>query len=195
MIDVQIKGIEIHLETDPGLFSPKSADRGTLLMLDHVFFSPEDIVLDLGCGYGLVGIYAAKCIPPGQVYMTDMNPLAVRITAGNLHQNNVEEITLVQGNAYEAIDRSDFTLILSNPPYHSDFAVAKTFIEKGFNRLCINGCFFMVTRRKEWYKKKFISVFGGVRIREEEGYFIFMAEKKTDSYANTLHHKQSQIIV
>lgn len=183
MIEIEVKGIPLRLDTDPALFSPKGPDAGTLAMLGHVTFTPGDVVLDLGCGYGLVGILAASLIPPGQVYMTDIDPLAVAAAAGNLKSNGIEGVTLTQGDAYSSIDRTGFTMILSNPPYHTDFSVAKTFIEKGFNRLAPGGRLFMVTKRKDWYKNKLISIFGGVRIWEEDGYFIFMAQKNTDSYA------------
>lgn len=182
MIEIQVKEVTLQLDTDPKLFSPRNADAGTLHMLDHVSFLPEDLVLDLGCGYGLVGICAAKLIPPGQVYMTDLDPLAVRMSSVNLQKNGIQGVTLTQGNAFESVERSDFTLILSNPPYHTDFAVARTFIEKGFNRLALGGRLYMVTRRKDWYKNKLISIFGGVRIWEEDGYFVFMAQKKSNSY-------------
>ncbi|NCU26429.1 methyltransferase, partial [Candidatus Nomurabacteria bacterium] len=76
-----------------------------------------------------------------------------------------------------------YTLILSNPPYHTDFSVAKHFIEKGFNRLVLGGRMVMVTKRRDWYRNKFIAVFGGVSIREKDGYFVFAAEKRSSSYA------------
>jgi len=60
--------------------------------------------------------------------------------------------------------------------------VPKLFIEKGFNRLAIGGKFYMVTKRKDWYKNKFVAIFGGVRIYEAGGYFIFEAERRTHSY-------------
>jgi len=183
MIEVNVKGIALQLETDLSLFSPKAADRGTLTMLEHVDFSNEDCVLDLGCGYGLVGILAAKIIPSDHVYMTDIDPCAVQIASDNLKRNAIEGVTLTQGDAFSGVNRSDFTLILSNPPYHTDFSVARTFIEKGFNRLAVGGKMFMVTKRKDWYKNKLISIFGGVRIWEENGYFVFMAQKNSDRYA------------
>ena len=188
MLEVEVKGIKLYLQTQPGLFSPNAPDRGTVHMLQHVEFAQEDIVLDLGCGYGLVGIYAASIIPSTHVYMTDIDPEAVAAAAVNLEVNGISGVTVVHGSAYDSVDRSDFTLILSNPPYHTDFAVAKTFIEKGFNRLCVGGHMYMVTKRKEWYKNKFISVFGGVRIWEEDGYYIFMAQKKSSSYAHGSPH-------
>ena len=60
--------------------------------------------------------------------------------------------------------------------------MAKSFIEKGFNRFLIGGKFYMVTKRKEWYKDKFISIFGGVKIYEKNGYYIFEAKKRDFKY-------------
>lgn len=72
---------------------------------------------------------------------------------------------------------------LSNPPYHTDFRVAKHFIEKGFNRLAIGGKMVMVTKRRDWYKRKLIAIFGGVQIREVDGYYVFLSEKRSAVYA------------
>jgi 16S rRNA (guanine1207-N2)-methyltransferase len=60
--------------------------------------------------------------------------------------------------------------------------VAKAFIEKGFNRLKIGGKMVMVTKRKDWYKNKLSSIFGGVRIYEINGYFVFEAERRSKYY-------------
>ena len=87
-------------------------------------------------------------------------------------------------DGFKALDDTGFDLILSNPPYQSDFAVARSFIEKGFNRLKIGGRLVMVTKRREWYRNKLIAIFGGVKIREIDGYFVFMAERRRMRYAN-----------
>lgn len=62
---------------------------------------------------------------------------------------------------FEFDSDKDFTLILSNTPYHNDFSIAKHFIKEGFRRIVIGGKMIMVTKRKDWYKNKFISIFGG----------------------------------
>jgi 16S rRNA (guanine1207-N2)-methyltransferase len=183
VIKVNIKGIEMQLKTAEGLFSPKSIDRGTLAMLSVLELKDGDKVLDLGCGYGVVGIYAAKVIGAENVVMTDIDGMAVELAKENAALNGVGEIKVVQGDAYENVDDNDFTVILSNPPYHSDFSLPKKFIEKGFNRLRTGGKMYMVTKRKEWYKNKFISIFGGVRIYNIDGYYIFEAEKRQESYS------------
>lgn len=81
----------------------------------------------------------------------------------------------------------------SNPPYHVDFKIPKEFIEKGFNRLTIGGKMYMVTKRKDWYKNKFISIFGGVRIWEIEDYYVFMAVKMNSTYAKANQRRANRI--
>ena len=58
------------------------------------------------------------------------------------------------------------------------------FIEKGFNRLKIGGRMVMVTKRRDWYRNKLIAIFGGVKVREIDGYFVFEAERRDLRYAN-----------
>ena len=189
MIDVNIRDINMKFKTSNEVFSPKSADTGTLAMLSVVEFNENDKVLDLGCGYGIVGIFSAKMIGATNVVMTDVERKAVALAMENIALNNVEGIKLYQSDGFRNIDDKDFTIILSNPPYHADFAVPKEFIEKGFNRLTIGGRMYMVTKRKDWYKNKLISIFGGVKIWEIDGYYVFMAVKKNTSYANAKPRK------
>mgnify|MGYP001583249836 CR=1 FL=1 len=183
MINVNIKDIDMKFSTSNEVFSPQNVDKGTLAMLSTVEFKCDDKVLDLGCGYGVVGILAAKIIGALNVVMTDIDEQSVKLSRENIVLNGVQEIKLYQSDGFKSIDEKDFTLILSNPPYHVNFSVPKEFIEKGFNRLAIGGKMYMVTKRKDWYKNKLISIFGGVKITEIDGYYVFMAEKKTAAYS------------
>lgn len=181
MIQERIQGELLHFETEETLFSPTAVDKGTLAMLSTVEFLPEDVVLDLGCGYGVVGILAAKKIGAERVTMCDLEERAVQKSRENAERNGVEGVTLRQSNGFENIEGREFTVILSNPPYHTDFSVAKHFIEEGYRRLADGGRMVMVTKRLDWYKNKLISVFGGVRVQEIDGYFVFCAEKRKRS--------------
>lgn len=185
MIKTTIKGVNLQFKTAPGVFSPQGIDEGTLAMLSQVTPKPEDRVLDLGCGYGVVGILCAKIIGDHKVVMVDINPTAVDLARQNAELNAVPQIRIYQSDGFDHLPQTDFTLILSNPPYHSDFSVAKGFIEKGFNRLTLGGRLFMVTKRKEWYKNKLVAIYGGVKITEIAGYYVFMAEKRDRRYART----------
>lgn len=173
----------LEIETTEGLFSPRGADAGTLSMVSAVELKSGQKLLDLGCGAGLVGIAAAKVLGEENVWMTDVDPAAVRCAAENAKRNGVENVHLCCGDALDAVDVSGFDWILSNPPYHADFSVAKKFIEKGFNRLKIGGKLVMVVKRELWYRNKLTAIFGGVRMQEISGYFVFTAEKRSERYA------------
>jgi len=177
--EVVVDGEALSFETTPGLFSPGKADPGTLALLSHAALAPDDRVLDLGCGYGLVGVWCARRIGAERVVMTDRDPVAVRMARINAERNGVPGIGIHVGEALRTLPDTGFTLILSNPPYHEDFSVAKEFIEKGFNRLTVGGRMLLVTKRREWYRNKLVSIFGGVRIHETDGYFVFEAEKRS----------------
>ena len=169
-VSVEFEGICANFETREGLFSPAAPDRGSMAMLRLAQFRPGMRVLDLGCG-------------AENVAMCDVDPVAVDAARQNCAENGVENVRIYLSDGLAAVDETGFDLILSNPPYQSDFAVAKRFLEKGFNRLAMHGRFLMVTKRREWYKKKMIAVFGGVRIHEVDGYFIFEAQKRQMRYA------------
>ena len=173
----------LEIETTEGLFSPRGADAGTLSMVSAVELESGQKLLDLGCGAGLVGIAAAKVLGDENVWMTDVDPAAVRCAAENAKRNGVENVHLCCGDALDAVDASGFDWILSNPPYHADFSVAKKFIEKGFNRLKLGGKLVMVVKRELWYRNKLTAIFGGVRMQEIGGYFVFTAEKRSERYA------------
>ena len=168
MIKANIKNIDLEFSTSDTVFSPFSIDKGTLAMLSEVNFSSNDTVLDLGCGYGVVGILAAKLIGSDRVVMSDVSEDAVKLANDNSKINALENIKIVQSDGFDNITERDFSIILSNPPYHTDFFVAKGFIEGSFNHLVLGGKLLMVTKRFDWYKNKISSVFGGCRIVEKD---------------------------
>jgi len=194
MFTEKISEIKLTFETQKSLFSPLNLDKGTLAMLS-VANLPENLtnqdkLLDLGCGYGPVGIYAAKLINPQNIVMSDNNKSCIELSKKNAHTNDTNGVKIIQSNGFNNITDTNFTIILSNPPYHADFSVPKHFIEKGFNRLNMGGKMYMVTKRKDWYKNKLTAIFGGVRVYEIDGYYVFCAEKRSARYANKRNLEQ-----
>lgn len=183
MLEVTIGAVTLRLETEPALFSPQRADAGTLAMLSRITFEPHDKVLDLGCGYGLVGILAAHHVSPTGVVMVDNDPRAVAVARRNADGNGVPDVTVGVSDGFSGTQETGFTKIISNPPYHVDFSVPKHFIEKGFNRLALGGTMWMVTKRREWYRNKLRTIFGGCRVHEIDGYYVFEATKRRATYA------------
>lgn len=179
MFTEEIGGYRLQFETNSTIFSPGKVDAGTLAMLSVADIQDGDKLLDLGCGYGAVGIFAAHKTAPGNIIMCDILPEAVELSKKNAALNGIMPGKILQSDGFQNIEERDFTWILSNPPYHTDFAVAKSFIEDGFRHLVLGGKMVMVTKRLAWYKNKLTSVFGGVRIKEIDGYFVFTAEKRS----------------
>ena len=190
VIEAEVLGERLRLQTAPGLFSPEHVDRGTLAMLSVAEFAPGLRVMDLGCGCGVVGILAARKCGAENVVMSDVDPSAVEVARRNAVRNGVEGVNCVVSDGFRSVAEAGFDLILSNPPYQTDFSVAKAFVEKGFNRLKIGGRMLMVTKRRDWYRNKLAAIFGGVRVREIDGYFVFEAEKRQSAYANAVHRRR-----
>lgn len=176
-----INGIQLHLETHSGLFSPHGPDAGTLTMLAVTPLRSQAYVLDLGCGYGLVGVYMGKLFGARQVVMSDIDPLTVEVARRNAVLNDLSEIPVILSDGFERIREKDFTLIMFNPPYHADFAVPKAFIEGSWRHLAVGGRLVMVIKRVTRYKNKLRAVFGGVKISHVGGYAILESQKRSES--------------
>ena len=172
---ITINGIE-------SVFSPNNLDLGTREMLDIVELKDDDKVLDLGCGTGVVGIAVAKAIGTDRIVMVDFDDAALECSRLNLKLNETDNVKLIKSNGLMNVEDDDFTLILSNPPYHTDFSVAKNFIESGKKHLRIDGRMILVVKRLDWYKNKMNAVFGGSKVIEKNGYFIIISRKR-DNFA------------
>lgn len=190
IIVAELLGESLELETHPGLFSPEHVDYGTKAMLSAVVLEHGQKVMDLGCGCGAVGVWAAKKCGEENVVMADVDPAAVETARANAQRNGVGGVKAVLSDGFDAVDDAGFDWILSNPPYQSDFSVAKRFIEKGFNRLKIGGSMVMVTKRLDWYRNKLRAVFGGVQVRSIDGYWVFIAQRRSLQYANADRKKR-----
>ncbi len=186
LIEATIGGIELKFKTSRRLFSPRYVDKSTLAMLSVVEFGLNEKVLDLGCGYGVIGIWAAKMIGPENVIMLDIAEEAVNFSRENAILNGVEDVRIYQSDGFRDMFETDFSIILCNPPYHTDFAVAKHFVHKGFNRLKIGGRMYMAAKRELWYKNKLKGIFGNVKIWHLAGYSVFMSVKRDSTYAKVL---------
>ena len=182
MISDTINGVCLRMNTSNELFSPAGLDMGTRAMLETRPAEAGEKALDLGCGAGWVGIYLSKIVGEENVVMCDVSESAVAYSKENAALNGVSP-KIVLSDGFQGLDDAGFSVIYSNPPYQTDFKVAKHFIEKGFNRLIVGGKMVMVVKRRAWYENKLRAIFGGCRVTEKYGYFVFVAEKRSMRYA------------
>ena len=113
------RGELLTFETDRGVFASEALDPGTALLIASMVVGPEDRVLDLGCGWGALGIAAARAALRGEVVLTDVNRRAVLLARGNARRNGLTNLTVRPGPFYRPVGADRFDLIVTNPPYHA----------------------------------------------------------------------------
>lgn len=130
----KILGQELTFWCDAGVFSRGKLDRGTRLLLESIELGEAKQVLDLGAGYGAIGIALAKANPELVVYMSDPNARAVELAKKNCQVNRVKAKVL-EGAGFEPFEGERFDLIVSNPPIRAGkkviyglFATAREFL-------------------------------------------------------------------
>lgn len=113
------RGELLTFVVDSGIFSAHGLDPGTALLIENLSVRPKDRVLDLGCGWGPVGVAAAKTAVEGHVVMTDVNRRAARLARGNLERNRVRNAEVRVGSLYAPVPGERFDVIATNPPFHA----------------------------------------------------------------------------
>jgi 16S rRNA G1207 methylase RsmC len=141
----------------------------------------EGCVLDVGCGYGAVGIVAAAVNPSLRVVMVDVNERAVRLASQNIEINCVRNAGVRHGRLYEPVNGLMFNCILSNPPVSAGMDVVKTIIAKAPVHMERRAMFQMVVKSKVCGRRLrmfFEEAFGNVEVlARESGYRVLVAEK------------------
>ncbi|HEP1699372.1 TPA: class I SAM-dependent methyltransferase, partial [Streptococcus pyogenes] len=157
--------------TDSGVFSKKMVDFGSQVLLKTLNFKENERVLDLGCGYGPLGISLAK-VQRVDATLVDINNRALDLARKNATNNQVA-VTIFQSNIYENIS-GHFEHIISNPPIRAGKRVVHSIIEKSIDFLVVNGDLTIVIQKKQGApsaKAKMATIFGNVEIlRKDKGY-------------------------
>lgn len=123
------KGEKFVFDVANTLFSTFAVDHGTDMLIRHIQLSNPTAILDIGCGYGLLGIILAKTNPESQVTMIDSDLLAVRYSNSNLNKNNVQNAVAIGSVGMEMVINKMFDLIVSNIPAKiGDEAITQEFI-------------------------------------------------------------------
>lgn len=161
-----------------GVFSPKRIDAGTYLLIEKSKINPNDSILDLGCGYGPVGITLAKLFPKSKVTMTDINMRAIKLARMNLKLYNLENVKVLQGDGFEKI-KEKFDVILLNPPQSAGKKLCEQLIEQSKNFINPKGTIQIVARHNKGGKSFEIFMehtYGNVEtLAKKGGYRIYQS--------------------
>ena len=176
---VDLLGEKMTFLTDAGVFSKKMIDFGSQLLLKCLEVDEGDSVLDVGCGYGPLGLSLAKAYGV-QATMVDINNRALDLAQQNAERNKVEA-TIFQSNIYEQVE-GKFDHVISNPPIRAGKQVVHEIIEKSKDFLETDGDLTIVIQKKQGApsaKSKMEDVFGNCEIvKKDKGYYILRSVKE-----------------
>jgi len=168
--------------TASSVFSKKQVDLGTRLLIESMQLPAMGAVLDVGCGYGAVGIAAAASNTLLHVVMTDVNMRAVQLARKNIKLNKVSNAEVRHGYLYEPIKNSMFNCILSNPPVSAGMETVKAIITYAPQVMIEEATFQMVIRSKIGAKTLppvFNEAFGDcIILARKSGYRVFLGKKR-----------------
>jgi 16S rRNA (guanine1207-N2)-methyltransferase len=181
LIRTTLRGNSFEFLTASSVFSKKRVDLGTRLLIEAMELPETGAVLDVGCGYGAVGIAAAASNPRLRVVMTDVNARAVRLARKNAQKNKVPNVEVRCGFLYEPVGDLTFNCVLSNPPVSAGMETVKAIITQAPQVMAANAAFQMVIRSKIGAKTLplvFNEAFGNCTIlARKSGYRVLIAEK------------------
>src|SRR2546425_12713507 len=148
-IHFAFRGHAFTFRSDAGVFSGGKIDRGTELLLDALEIGPCELILDLGCGYGAIGIIAARLSEGGHVILTDVNERAVALARKNVAANGVGNAEVRLGTLYEPVAGLAFDHILCNPPIRAGRKVVDGIVAEAPTHLLGGGRFWLVARTRQ----------------------------------------------
>jgi len=172
-----IAGETYTFTSDEGVFSKKTVDFGSRLLIE-TYEDPgvEGDLLDLGCGYGPIGITLARSYEERQIVMVDINERAVALAKENAVTNGVTNVHITQSNQFEQIQGRKFAAILTNPPIRAGKKLIHEMFEKSAESLVEQGELWIVIQKKQGApsaQKKLEELFSDVQIvARKKGYYI-----------------------
>ena len=179
-LEAELLGEKLVFQTDAGVFSKAGVDAGTRLLLEAL---PElsGRVLDLGCGWGPVGVALGRRQPELQIVMTDINERAAALARENLRLNGVGNAEVVTGDGFASVVGT-FSAVITNPPIRAGKQVIYGLFAEAREHLEPGGCLYIVIRKQQGAPsaiKYLQTIYRDVEIIERGGgYWVLRAEKE-----------------
>ncbi len=176
-----LMGQPFKFQTTWGLFSPKGIDAGTRLLLDYLEVKPDEQALDLGCGYGPIGLSIAKQAPDGFVTMVDKDFVAIEYAKKNAQLNNLHNVNIHLSDGCKHLGNERFSLVVTNLPAKTSKEHYYLFFHDAFERLQPGGRIYVVviTGLRKFIAKAFMEIFGNhKKIKQGQTYTVAMATRE-----------------
>ncbi len=181
-IQSHLLGHDLTLKTRWGVFSPRAIDDGTLLLMKYLEVNEHDKCLDLGCGYGPIGLSVAKSCPKGEVHMVDKDFVAVELSNINAQMNNINNAKAYLSDAFLSVNKNAyFDQVISNVPAKVGREQLSIILYDAFDALKPGGkiTFVTINGLRNFIKDNFKSVFGNYKkLKQGQKYTISQAIKQ-----------------
>ena len=180
----KLRGHTFKFVTDLGVFSKKTVDFGSRLLIETIDLDTmvEGDILDVGCGYGPMGLSLAKEDSERTVEMVDVNERALGLAKQNASNNRISNAKIHLSDIYQQVEGNSFAAIISNPPIRAGKKVVHEILTGSFPRLKSQGTLTIVVQKKQGApsaKEKMEETFGNVKvITKDKGYWIIQSTKK-----------------
>jgi 16S rRNA (guanine1207-N2)-methyltransferase len=178
----KLRGREFTFLTDAGVFSKKGVDYGSKHLIETMEFHEDAKVLDVGCGYGPIGLTAALMCPKGHVTMVDINERAIELAVDNAKRNGISNVTILQSDLLEEVKEQKFDVVLTNPPIRAGKDVVHRIFTDAYDCLVKGGSIWVVIQKKQGAPSamaKLEEIYGEVvEVSKDKGYKILKATKQ-----------------
>ncbi|MBW4838612.1 MAG: class I SAM-dependent methyltransferase, partial [Paenibacillaceae bacterium] len=179
--DAMLRGQTLRFVSDAGVFAKGGVDFGSRTLIEEMDIPEDAEVLDVGCGYGPIGLTAARLASRGHVMMIDVNSRAVELAKENAAANCVNNVTIAESDLFSAVGERQFDVVLTNPPIRAGKATVHAIFEGAYERLRSGGSLWVVIQKKQGApsaKEKLESLFAQVEeVTKDKGYRIYKAVK------------------
>lgn len=151
-ISYQDRNLHLTFETDSGVFSISRVDHGTDILLHAIAKDvdadrPPQRVLDIGCGYGPIGITLGRFFPGAYIHMVDVNERAMDLARRNAQAAHLADAA-VEPVSELAEDRI-FDMVVTNPPIRAGKAVVYGIFQQAWEHLAPGGALYVVIRKNQ----------------------------------------------
>jgi len=180
IVQSDMRDVPLTLHSTWGIFSPREIDEGTALLLKYIEIRQDDDCLDLGCGYGPIGLTLARLAPQGQTTLVDRDFIAIRYTQENIARNDIGNAEALLSNGFAQICDRQFDIVVSNIPAKVGNEMLSLFLHDAYRQLRPGGRFYIVTINglRDYMKRNFKDVFGNYKkCKQGKNYTVAMAIK------------------
>ncbi|PGY08703.1 class I SAM-dependent methyltransferase [Bacillus sp. AFS031507] len=180
--DYTLKNNQFRFKTDNGVFSKREVDFGSRLLIESFEMPNADgLLLDVGCGYGPIGLSIAKSYHDRMIHMIDVNERAIALAKENAELNRIQNVKIYESDRLLNVKENTFAAILTNPPIRAGKKTVHDIFEQSFEHLTSQGELWVVIQKKQGAPsaiEKLNFLFNHVEtIDKSKGYFVIKAQK------------------